>query len=512
MKIFREANAKRLIAKYIEEHGVEPSNIDQFYTITNEQYERHKRKLYACLMVLSNDSSHGSGDEQSDDPDDDVDSPEIDYSSIPFTIEALSEGEISWTLRQNQQLRYSKNGGNWETMNSATTITVVGGDVVSFKGNNMTYGGSNIVSSARFNVQGNIMSLTNGDYYNQVFSFQSDYWTGAEYDVFNSLFFRCSTLISAKNLVLPATTLCHWCYRSMFQECTNLVEAPELLPATALSEYCYAWMFCGCENLVTVPELPATELAERCYNGMFMNCTSLEDAPELPALSLTDYCYVNMFSGCENLKYVKAMFLSTPNGGNIAGWLDNVSATGTFIKNTCATWDNINADIPSGWTVQLIESTTKWGEDIQDDELWYGSEGVMTMDNQHLLSHSAIAAISQTGVLVTSVTYVDGTNVLTFDGSLTEIPEMTFVDCPDLLKIAIPDSVTKIGDSAFLGDENLTTVVLPSGLLEIGNGVFKNCNKLLHVLYQGVEYYNQTDLVSALETNNVSIGNLEWSK
>jgi hypothetical protein len=68
---------------------------------------------------------------------------------------------------------------------------------------------------------------------------------------------------------------------------------------------------------------------------------------------LTDYCYNNMFEGCTKLNYVKAMFTTDPSTGSyINDWLSNVSQTGTFVKNSAATWTNEQAGIPTGWTVQ----------------------------------------------------------------------------------------------------------------------------------------------------------------
>ena len=86
---------------------------------------------------------------------------------------------------------------------------------------------------------------------------------------------------------------------------------------------------------------------------MFGKCTSLTQAPELPATTLVDGCYYYMFYGCTSLNYVKAMFTDVPLGVNpLSSWLNNVSATGTFIKSKDATWTNTDALIPSGWTVQ----------------------------------------------------------------------------------------------------------------------------------------------------------------
>ena len=66
-----------------------------------------------------------------------------------------------------------------------------------------------------------------------------------------------------------------------------------------------------------------------------------------------------MFSGCTSLNYVKAMFTSTPSTASNAptyNWLYNVSSTGTFIKNSNATWNATGTyAVPSGWTL-LTES------------------------------------------------------------------------------------------------------------------------------------------------------------
>ena len=60
-----------------------------------------------------------------------------------------------------------------------------------------------------------------------------------------------------------------------------------------------------------------------------------------------------MFYGCSKLNYVKAMFTDIPSGVYpFDNWLKNVSATGTFVKNSAATWTNEQVGIPTGWTVQ----------------------------------------------------------------------------------------------------------------------------------------------------------------
>ena len=206
-----------------------------------------------------------------------------------------------------------------------------------------------------------------------------------------AMFYGCTSLTTAP--VLPATTLTSSCYNSMFSntniipDCSNIdftsqtvvssgglsglfagtkitdadlerilpknANGKYCLPVTTLASGCYNSMFKGCTSLVTAPVLPATTLANRCYGSMFNGCTSLTTAPVLPATTLANYCYDNMFYGCTNVNYIKAMFTTTPSSTYTSNWVRNVSATGTFVKNSSATWNVTGANgVPSGWTIQ----------------------------------------------------------------------------------------------------------------------------------------------------------------
>ena len=208
-----------------------------------------------------------------------------DYSKQYLTFKIIEDGEI---YLNNHELEYSTDGGEtW--VSTSSTISVVNGDVLMFKGSNFNLFGN---STAGFIAEGNIMSLLYGD------DFIGK--TEMSQQTFNSLFGNCTGLTSAENLILPATKLENGCYYNMFSGCTSLVNAPEL-PATTLADFCYERMFQDCTSLVNAPELPATTLANRCYYSMFQGCNSLVTAPELPATTLADFCYYNMFSGCTSL-------------------------------------------------------------------------------------------------------------------------------------------------------------------------------------------------------------------
>ena len=115
---------------------------------------------------------------------------------------------------------------------------------------------------------------------------------------------------------------------------------------------CFFRMFYNCTKLTTAPALPATTLASACYADMFWGCTALTTAPALPAKTLVSNCYLCMFQNCSSLNTVRAAFTTTPGAANTNNWLSGVSASGTFYKNTAATWNVVNVHgVPSGWTI-----------------------------------------------------------------------------------------------------------------------------------------------------------------
>ena len=294
------------------------------------------------------------------------------YASEYLTFEAIQSG----TFKFSNAINYSiDDGTTWVALSANTnTPTISAGSKIMWKGNltpDFLGGIGNFIATGNFNAYGNIMSLL----YEDNFIEQTDL-TGkntAFYGLFlntkivnaknlilpattlasncyNSMFSGCKSLTTAP--ALPATTLANECYGNMFQGCTNLTTAPAL-PATTLQNNCYANMFNGCKGLTTAPELPATMLANNCYQRMFQGCTSLTTAPELPATTLAENCYGSMFNGCTNLNYIKAMFTTAPSTTYTRDWVSGVSSTGTFVKNSAATWNVTGVNgIPTGWTVQ----------------------------------------------------------------------------------------------------------------------------------------------------------------
>ena len=227
-----------------------------------------------------------------------------DYSSQYLTIEALTRGTLlMWVHNTSvaKTISYSTDGGsNWTNFTTSTSPYSFGtlnvGDKILFKGVNASYGDFNKYNqfggTAQFKVYGNIMSLIVGDNFETATTLDSVGYN------FYKLFYE-TNVVNAENLILPATTL-----------------------------------------------------AECCYEFMFVDCTSLTSAPELPATTLANNCYYYMFYGCTKLNYIKAMCTTAPSISYTNNWVSGVAATGTFVKNSVATWNVTGVNgIPSGWTV-----------------------------------------------------------------------------------------------------------------------------------------------------------------
>lgn len=176
--------------------------------------------------------------------------------------------------------------------------------------------------------------------------------TAMEQGCYELMFNYCTSLTTAPEL--PATIMAKDCYGGMFSNCINLINVQSILPATELSESCYSTMFRNCEKLTIAPKLPATTLQKKCYEYMFDGCVRLTDAPELLAKKLPDYCYYSMFNDCMSLKYVKCL---ATNIGYFSTykWMENVSASGTFVKDKNKTWNIGSNGIPDNWTIENAE-------------------------------------------------------------------------------------------------------------------------------------------------------------
>lgn len=265
-----------------------------------------------------------------------------DYSMDYLTFQILENGVIPWKANTTTKtIEYSLNAGPWTSITSTAggvMINVSQGDTIRFRGNNATYCNANkeqysgfglgqsgangdyVSNAASFNAEGNVMSLIYGDNFINQTSFPS-----GTYNLCS--LFKKAKVISAENLILPATTLTQYCYRAMFSWATYLTKAPEL---------------------------PATTLALGCYWYMFESC-AITEAPELLAETLVQECYGSMFTACSSLNFIKCMANAGFNTKNCKqNWVSGVASSGTFVKDSGVavnTWSRGTSGIPTNWLV-----------------------------------------------------------------------------------------------------------------------------------------------------------------
>ena len=223
-----------------------------------------------------------------------------------MTILALEDG-LTASLSKNACQYCIDGDGNWiDLPKGTTTQSINSGQTLSFRGNLPSNIGTFTISK-KCNLEGNCMSLLFGD--------------DAENN--NSLFGKA---------------------------------------------YAFYRLFSGCTTIIQVSEsfLPATRLAHYCYDSMFYNCTSLTTAPELPATTLDVGCYDSMFYNCTKLNYIKMLATNIVAGGCLNNWVVFVPVTGTFVKNPAMTSLSIgDSGIPLGWTV--LNDGEESGEDGGED-------------------------------------------------------------------------------------------------------------------------------------------------
>ena len=300
-----------------------------------------------------------------------------DYSAMYFTIHSLEDSNDIYIKRNTQtgntEYYTVDSGSTWSIMPSGSgakkITTLNSGDTMwikcttskwaeSYDKNNTLYSTKNI------KVYGNIMSLLYGD------NFTGQTTVGA-YGLCGIFFGTSATgtsntkLVSAKNLVLPATNLNISSYNGMFRGCTNLVDCPRVLPATTLYQDTYSSMFEGCTSLVEGPEIMATTIgataSTSCMQRMFcMNRNSkvtaaMTKGPVLRIVGPTIAAgtYTQLFCGNGNLTEVT--ILAEGTNLTFTNWLQNVSSSGVIKKLSTTTLTSGANGKPSGWSYENID-------------------------------------------------------------------------------------------------------------------------------------------------------------
>lgn len=206
------------------------------------------------------------------------------------------DGDATLTITNNggatPQLYWSYDQVEWTdwTADGYNEIAIYDGKKVYLKGNNEQMGYSTskyskFSGTGKYEVSGSISSLLNGD---DIFG----NLTLSKAYTFNHLFNNNKQIISAKDLILPYTTLTLACYESMFQGCTSLATAPAELPATTLANNCYSRMFQSCPSLTSVKIYAESISGSQC---IWMFCYS-SNVKEIILPNCTSFSSQSYFS------------------------------------------------------------------------------------------------------------------------------------------------------------------------------------------------------------------------
>ena len=300
--------------------------------------------------------------------------PKHNYEEDYLTLVAETDNvSFSYsTAASSNKLKYSLDSGEtWNDLsNGQSTSAINSGEKILFKASGLTVnterGIGKIIPSASASVEGNIMSLAYGDNFSGQTVIPNNFQ-------FRKLFSGVTSITSAENMALPATTVKKQCYSQMFQACTNLTKTPKVIGSSAMTwdgDYCFSDMFNSCTSLTTVPSglLPAKNLSSACYWCFFQYCSNLTNTPLLPATTLVSNCYLEMFKGCTNLNHIEALFTTTPSSSYMSNWVSGVTNSGTFYKNSEATWTSScgTSTYPCNWTVENYVPSDNQEEESSD--------------------------------------------------------------------------------------------------------------------------------------------------
>lgn len=148
----------------------------------------------------------------------------------------------------------------------------------------------------RLLINGNMQDLPTGTAYNQTTAYTVA--NGSLIRIYGD-FSLCGTTAKMTNIKLQTNISIYF----MFNQCTSLVEAPELPEGITI----FTGMFCRCSNLKKASRIPE---GARYAGQMFYFCRALEEAPELPN-TLQDCS--TMFGDCSSLTVAPEIPVSCTN-------------------------------------------------------------------------------------------------------------------------------------------------------------------------------------------------------
>lgn len=268
----------------------------------------------------------------------------FDYSSEFFTVKGVSAIYLSDVTTTQNIMNWSYDKVTWNPFNkSVTGLDRDKAVYLKIYGTNsyrqfttMTFG-----SGDKVTVSGNIMSMLWADSYlshNELTYTQS----------FRRMFYNCTQLVDAKNLVIPVTNSLGSDFYEMFCGCVNLRTAPQKpLVLTELKDYACYGMFSGCTSLVNGLKFTFNKLGVGACYCMFNECSNLMSTGEFIINEIGERSLKEAFRNCTLLPAVR-LYINCD--------MKDESCNSTFLN--CASLDSVQ-NYSSLNTINLINISSE---------------------------------------------------------------------------------------------------------------------------------------------------------
>lgn len=131
-----------------------------------------------------------------------------------------------------------------------------------------------------------------------------------------------------------------------------------------------------------------------------------------------------------------------------------------------------------------VEAATTDGGKVNDTISWNYNDGALTISGSGEMPNYKTTNSYYDGITTDAPwgAYLNVIRTVIVSGSVSNIGDCCFSDCPSLSSVTLCSSIERIGTSAFARCVSLSRITLPESLAEINGNAFIGCTKLDEVL------------------------------
>lgn len=135
--------------------------------------------------------------------------------------------------------------------------------------------------------------------------------------------------------------------------------------------------------------------------------------------------------------------------------------------------------IPLNGLIQAEAATTDGGK-VSDTISWSYNDGTLIISGSGEMPNYKTVNYYYEGIVSDTPwrDYLGSITSVSISGTITNIGDCAFSDCPLLNTISMPSTINVIGNESFARCEKLESIVFPSSLIEIGQSAFIGCSSI----------------------------------